>query len=512
MIANLNPFTWLSLETWILLSTAIALVGFYCKKRLSLLKQLGIPHEDPGFMGLKFIRGLASNADYMIFEDDIRLRKKFGDIYGKYQFLSPIIVVWDPEILKQAMIKEFSSFSDRTKWMNKIQGEMNDSVSSVSGKQWKRIRSTLTPVFSSSKLKEMFYIVDERADLLVANLKKKIGGDDDGVFMPITYFGKFAMDVISSAAFSTNFNAQAEEEENRTIKLFKDAMTGDTFNQPIVVLSAMFPMLERVFEMLDWSMFTREFRNHLCSVVNSIIRVQSNASEGVRRTDLMQQMLNKKISESEAKTATKGLTHREIIGNSFIMLIAGYDTTTQSLNFLLYHLATSPDVQEKLREEIQASVERHEGKITYDTINDVKYLNQCINESLRMYPVAPLNMRICENDVNIKGVEIKKGTQVHIPAYGLAYAEDHWDEPKRFNPDRMEDMSRIDPMVFQPFGAGPRNCIGMRFALMTMKLAICRILTEFKVVTCDKTVPELELTITQTIAVKKDIYLKLEEL
>ena len=89
--------------------------------------------------------------------------------------------------------------------------------------------------------------------------------------------------------------------------------------------------------------------------------------------------------------------------------------------------------------------------------------------------------------MTIKGVRIPKGTWVHIPVGGLSHAEDKWDSPEEFRPERMEDMTKVDPGVFQPFGGGPRSCIGLRFALMEMKLVMCHLLTKYKILPCHLT-------------------------
>jgi len=104
-----------------------------------------------------------------------------------------------------------------------------------------------------------------------------------------------------------------------------------------------------------------------------------------------------------------------------------------------------------------------------------------------MYPVVPENQRICQREVTVNGVTIPKGAGIDIPVYCLHHSEEHWDEPEKFIPERMEDMSQVNPLVFQPFGAGPRNCIGMRFAMLEMKLVFTRLMQEFRFVATEKT-------------------------
>jgi len=497
-------------ETWILLATVTFLLWIYFKRRLGVLKRLGIPHDDPGFLGLKYVMQLSKDPDEMLLRDDFNMRKKYGDIYGRYQFLSPIITIWDTEILKELFVKEFHNFPDRQKWMLKINGEMNDSLVNASGNQWKRIRKTLSPAFSSSKLKQMLYIAENCTEIFMKKMQN-IVEKKDGIFHARTDFGRYALDVISSAAFSSNFHVQDGEKEPKTMKLLNEAISPDSFKDPVIALLTVFSFLEPVFAWFDYSIFSREFRKHMVALTDA---VQKTRNKDQKRVDLMQQMLEVQIPDSEVATATRGMTKKEVTGNALIMISAGYETTAQSLTFLAYNLANNQHVQDKLREEILEAVDRHDGKITYETINDIPYLMQCINESLRYLPVVPLNSRFADNDVTIKGVKIPKGTWIHIPVAGLSRAEEYWDSPDEFRPERFEDMSKVDVGgAFQPFGGGPRSCIGMRFALMEMKLVMCHMLMKYKILTCDLTPEEpLEMTLTLTVTSKKEVVLKLEEL
>ena len=97
------------------------------------------------------------------------------------------------------------------------------------------------------------------------------------------------------------------------------------------------------------------------------------------------------------------------------------------------------------------------------------------------------NSRYTDVDITVKGITIPAGTHVDVPVYGLHHDEEYWEDPWKYIPERFEDMSKIDPMVFQPFGAGPRNCIGMRLAIVEVKMAVAKILQKFELGMCEDT-------------------------
>uniref|UniRef100_A0A8C5RY43 unspecific monooxygenase n=1 Tax=Laticauda laticaudata TaxID=8630 RepID=A0A8C5RY43_LATLA len=127
--------------------------------------------------------------------------------------------------------------------------------------------------------------------------------------------------------------------------------------------------------------------------------------------------------------------------------------------------------------------------LTYDAIMQLEYLDMVLNESQRIYPLGGRIERVCKMDVEINGITIPKGTVMMIPPLILHQVPEYWPEPEEFRPERFskENKENIDPYTYLPFGAGPRNCIGMRFALVTMKVAIAVIMQCFSFRVCKET-------------------------
>ncbi|KAG9279953.1 cytochrome P450 3A40-like isoform X1, partial [Astyanax mexicanus] len=177
---------------------------------------------------------------------------------------------------------------------------------------------------------------------------------------------------------------------------------------------------------------------------------------------------------------------QEILSQSFIFMVGGYDTTSTTLTFLLYNLATNPDCLNKLVEEIDKTFP-HDAPVTYDALMKLEYLEMVINESMRLFPTAPRLERVCRKTVELNGITIPKDTLVAIPAYVLHRDPQLWESPEEFRPERFSPENNINPYLFMPFGLGPRNCVGMRFALMIMKLVVVKLLQNFNVETCKET-------------------------
>ncbi|XP_055454573.1 cytochrome P450 3A21-like isoform X2 [Psammomys obesus] len=204
------------------------------------------------------------------------------------------------------------------------------------------------------------------------------------------------------------------------------------------------------------------------------------------------------------------LSDLEIVAQSISFFLAGYDTTSTALSSIMYTLATHPDAQMKLQHEID-TVLPNKAPATYEALGRMEYLDMVVNETLRLYPPTFRISRLSKKDAQINGVFILKNTSVTVPVFTLHHDPEHWTEPGNFLPERLskENKDRINPYVYMPFGIGPRNCIGMRFALLNMKLAAVKILQNFGIHTCEETEVPLKLNNNILVSPKKPIVLKI---
>ena len=120
---------------------------------------------------------------------------------------------------------------------------------------------------------------------------------------------------------------------------------------------------------------------------------------------------------------------------------------------------------------------------------DMKYMDMVIDETLRMYPPAPRLDRVASEDYEYEGIKIKKGQVVAVQIYALHHNPEIYPNPEEFIPERFSDENKKsrESVAYLPFGAGPRNCIGMRFAIIEIKLLLTSILSKYRFSTCEKT-------------------------
>ncbi|XP_031247057.1 cytochrome P450 3A25-like [Mastomys coucha] len=198
------------------------------------------------------------------------------------------------------------------------------------------------------------------------------------------------------------------------------------------------------------------------------------------------------------------LSDLEMVAQSITFILAGYETTSNALSFIMHTLATHPDVQKKLQHEIDA-VLPNKAPATCNGLGEREYLDMVIDETLRLYPVAAKISRLSKKDAEINGVFIPQNTKVAVPLFLLHQDAEYWPEPEKFCPERFskENKDRINPYVYMPFGNGPRNCLGMRFVLINMKLAVVKVLQNFSVQPCEET-GEIPLKLSKELIVSPE--------
>ncbi|XP_051742551.1 cytochrome P450 3A27-like isoform X2 [Ctenopharyngodon idella] len=306
----------------------------------------------------------------------------------------------------------------------------------------------------------------------------------------------YSLDVVTSSSFSVDIDSINNPDDPFVINI-KKFFQFNIFS-PLSLLILMFPSFAILLSKLGITLFSKSSMDFFYSVLRKI-KDEHKESDG--QVDFLKLMIQNQIPDDQAKDDTsdqpaKGLTDHEILSQSFVFILGGYETTSSTLTFLLYNLATNPDCLEKLVEEIDTNFPP-DTPITYDALMKMDYLEMAINESMRLLPTAPRLERVCKKTVEINGVTIPKDTLVGIPTYVLCRDPQLWDSPDEFRPERFspESKSEINQYAFMPFGLGPRNCIGMRFALMIMKLLVVKLLQNFTVETCKETQIPLEMNV-----------------
>ncbi|OPJ87338.1 cytochrome P450 3A12 [Patagioenas fasciata monilis] len=492
-----------SFVTWLLLIVSFSLLMLYGVWTFQTFKKLGIPGPRPlPFLGtfLAYRHGIMQ-FDQMCFE-------KYGKVWGIFDGRQPVMAILDPILIKHILVKEcYTVFTNRRVFG--LNGILESALLMAQDETWKRIRTVLSPTFTSGKLKEMFSIINHYGEKLVKNIEKKVATDEFLTMKDI--FGAYSMDVVTGTSFSVNIDSMNNPSDPFVTNMKKCLKF--SFLNPLFLFIVLFPFVTPVLEKMNFTLFPSEALDFFKNVFIKMKKERGKGSD-MNRVDFLQLMVDSQSSQDSSKFAEtssyKALSDEEILAQALIFVLAGYETTSSTLSYIAYKLATHPDVQQRLQDEIDASLP-NKATPTYDAIMQMEYLDMVVNEVLRLFPVGGRIERVCKETVEINGVTIPKGMTIVIPVYVMHRDPAYWMEPEEFRPERFSKDNResMDPYIFLPFGAGPRNCIGMRFALLTVKVAVVVLLQNFSFRTCKETPIPLVLDTKGVAKPKKPIVLKM---
>ncbi|CAG2178392.1 unnamed protein product, partial [Oppiella nova] len=440
--------------------------------------------------------------------------KKYGRIVGYYLGGKPFILIADPELLKVIQIKEFHQFSKRQLLLDSTglnaNPRLSHSLIACEDSRWREMRSTLSPTFSGSKLKQMTPIMESAINQFISRVTEHQKQDKEMDIYELVQ--GLTMDTIAKTGFGFESGSQTET-ENKVIHAVKE-----TFNvkvsQFLLFLWLSFPEL-RIFinplrrfveQIKDY--FGHSYHGFLLKISDQLIKQRRDQKNN--RRDLLQMMIesegtevlsNDKLSissdmnddtvvETKIRINKKAkMTDDEIAANSVLFFEAGYETTSTALGYIMHVLINNEDIQEKVRQEVQELLQS-DGKLDYNTVTKLKYMESVIYETMRIFPpVTTFISRQSKNDFPYKGLTLPKCVDLRVPLYFLHKDPELWSDPEVFDPQRFSEENKhlINPVVWQPFGVGPRNCIGMRFALLEIKLTLSKLLNKYKFIASKNT-------------------------
>lgn len=197
-----------------------------------------------------------------------------------------------------------------------------------------------------------------------------------------------------------------------------------------------------------------------------------------RRKDFVDLILSAEDEDGQ------GLSDEEIQAEASTFMFAGHDTTASAICWTLYNLANHSHYQEKCREEVlELLKERNEQKIEWEDLTSLPFTTMCIKESLRLHSPVQAVTRKYTQDMGLPGNRtVPKGIICLVSIYGTHHNPDVWSNPNEFDPMRFDPANpeAQSSSAFIPFSAGPRNCIGQKFAMAELKVVVALTLLRFR--------------------------------
>ncbi|KAF7381930.1 hypothetical protein HZH68_015803 [Vespula germanica] len=412
------------------------------------------------------------------FVQELYERSKGLPYMGFYIFDKPFILIRDPELVKHVLVKDFNYFSDRYACsdVNDRLGYANLFMMKNPG--WKILRAKLTPIFTSGKLKKMFELMIEIGNDLDRYLGSA-GLEGKGKDMEMKdVCAKFTTDLIGTTAFGLRANSLSNPDAE--FRKFGHKIFDYDIGRGFELMSIFF--MPGIVKTIRAKFFGKEVSDFLRGIFWEVIN--ERIASGTKRNDLIDLLIELRKTYGSEDLGGFKFDGDDLVAQTAIFFSGGFETSSTVMSFAVYELALQPDLQTRLRQEILGALDKNDGKLNYDTVIALPYLDMVVSETLRKYPPLGFLDRVAIQDYKVPNSDliIEKGTPVMISMTGMHYDPQYFPDPDKFDPERFNEANKrnIPSYVYFPFGEGPHVCIGTRIGLLQAKLGLIHLLKGYE--------------------------------
>lgn len=398
--------------------------------------------------------------------------KEYGDFYTIK--LGPVkaLVSSNPEV-NASILKQRPSKFRRLSKINEVFVEMGfHTVFNAEGEQWKKQRKPVTEALNVKKVKGYFPIIQEKTANLIAKIDT-YSNKNESIDI-LQDFIAFTIDVTTEIAFGYKLNTIHNKQ--------------DSFQNHLELI---FPMInERITAPLPlWRIFPtskdKKLKKSLAEIEGIVGNFIEQAKLRLQNSEELREnpsnFLEALLVESEKEASI--FDQKTLYGNVIAMLLAGEDTTSNTLAWTIYYLAQHPEIVQKIRTEANLNYKESTAN-NYDIVTKLKYTNAVIQEAIRLKPTTPVLFFQANEKVILQNLEIPKDTSIILQNSYASMQNDYFSDAEKFDPNRWIKSecpyhANHNPKIVKAFGGGSRLCPGMHLSIIEMTSVISSICKQF---------------------------------
>ncbi|KAI8680921.1 hypothetical protein NCS55_00341000 [Fusarium keratoplasticum] len=392
------------------------------------------------------------------------------------------IFVTNPRLLADVLVHRCYDFAKPTRISSFLRHILGDGLIIVEGDQHKFLRKNTTPAFHFRQIKNLYPMMWNKAEILTRTLNQEISTTRSPIIELSTWASKVTLDIIGIAGLGRKFDA-VEKKQDPLAGIYEELLEPDR-EKLIFAMMALALGLPFV-RLIPWKM--NDLFNHLTGSLNNICRpmIQEKRVAITEKEDDHFDVLSLLIK-------TNNFSDEALKDQLLTFLAAGHETTASALTWACYLLTKHPEIQQKLRDEINEALPQ--GADIDPTIDlagileSLPYLNGIMHETLRLYPTVPLTMRQALCDTRIGDQFIPEGTDIIISIWYINRSPEIWGpDAGQFRPERWiteegkpnQNGGSSSNYDFETFLHGPRSCIGQGFAKAEMRCLLAAMVRAF---------------------------------
>lgn len=384
--------------------------------------------------------------------------QEFGDTFRFYLGgIKEAIVTIDPTVIQHVLKTNADNYNKSEIQVRRMGHFLGKGLLTTHGEPWKIQRRLIQKGFAPKQLEALSAIMQD-------SLAESVRGFDSQIETgPVDIYPQLMKMTFAMVARSL-FGAKLKEED---IDLVSHTICTV---QEFIVRQTLQPYLNPWFEVSGDLHRHEEMRRQADAILMAYIKRRRTQEPG---QDLLQTLMDARYADGE------GMSDELVLSESMQLLVAGHETSSNGLSWLMYLVSTRPDILEKVRQEFDAVL--GDAPFSAAHVMQMEYTTQVINEGLRLFPPFWMIDREAVADDRVGDLEIPKGTTVIVYVYGAHHAPRYWENAETFDPERFakgSDKTRT-PFTHLPFGGGPRGCIGGHYAMLQMLMILSVVLRRY---------------------------------
>jgi cytochrome P450 len=399
-----------------------------------------------------------------------KVAKEYGSIALIKIGPKPFVIISNPDTLRTILKQRPDKFGRISTIATVFESMGLLGLFSSEGEAWKRQRQLVMPGFKPALVKAFYPTMVETSNKLSAVISSSLS--DDSVNVPFDIqllFKKFTTDITTKLAFGGDFDClQADDTVLQTCLKVIMPMINSRLKSP-------FPLWRYIKLPKDYALdrSIKTVKRHLKDFIES---AKVNLVAGAEPSNILESMILASDDEGD------GFTEDELFGNAMTLMLAGEDTTSNTLAWAVHYLAKDQELQEEVYQEIKHNLS---GRVpTWEELDSFPLTYACLQEAMRIKPVVPFGSAGALQDVVIEGYAVPKGTPLMLLINYEGHNDETFPEPDKFDPKRWielpQEKIKSNEKASMPFGGGARICPSRALSIMEMKAALITILSDFR--------------------------------
>jgi cytochrome P450 len=416
-----------------------------------------------------------------MFRNPAQVLSKYGERYGDtfrlyLGGLKEVIVTTNPAVIQHVLKTNAENYHKSEIQVKRMGHFLGKGLLTTEGEAWRTQRRLIQKGFDRKQLEALSSIMQDSLAESMSDFDRQIG---DGPVDIYPHLMKMTFAMVAKSLFGARLKDEDIDLVSHTICTV----------QEFIVRQTLQPYLNPWFAVSGDLRRHEDMRARADGVLMEYIQQRRHQAPG---HDLLQTLMDARYADGE------GMSDELVLSESMQLLVAGHETSSNGLSWLLYLLSMRPDCLERVRQEFDSVL--GDAPLSHGDVLRFEFTTQVIQEALRLYPPFWMVDRMAVADDRVGDLAIPRGSTVIVFVYGAHHAARHWNDPESFIPERFAkgNEKQQTPFTYLPFGAGPRSCIGSNYAMLQILMILGAVLRKY----------DFELSPGQTIEARPMVILR----